>query len=270
MSLIRRDVLEGLQRILVAILVIIGLTIGYLSLRIAWALRKSAQGTPVATLPATLLVPLQTLESGGAVPTAVPVMSPPPDGTVTVSAPATRALKIGIVAGHWQSDVGAICPDGLQEVDINLDIAQRVVSQLAMSGYDVEMLAEFSPQLEGYEGAVLVSIHTDSCNVPEASGFKVARVSSSLVPEIEDQLVACLIARYHEATGLAFHQNSITYDMTEYHAFYEIAPETPGAIIEIGFMEADRLLLTTKQDWVAAGIVNGIKCFINGVYRRGG
>lgn len=270
MSLIRRDVLEGLQRILIAALVVIGLTVGYLSLRIAWELRETAQEAAVATLPATLLVPLQTLEPGGAMPATVPVMTPLPGSTVAVVAQSTRALKIGIVAGHWQSDAGAVCPDGLQEVDINLDIAQRVVSQLAMSGYSVEMLTEFSPLLDGYEGAVLVSIHADSCNVPEASGFKVARVSSSLVPEVEDQLVACLIARYHEATGLAFHQNSITYDMTEYHAFYEIAPETPGAIIEIGFMGADRLLLTTKQDRVAAGIVNGIKCFIDGVYRRGG
>jgi N-acetylmuramoyl-L-alanine amidase len=50
--------------------------------------------------------------------------------------------------------------------------------------------------------------------------------------------------------------------MTEYHAFYEIAPETPAAIIEIGFMAADRRLLTKKQDVVARGIVNGIKCFV--------
>jgi N-acetylmuramoyl-L-alanine amidase len=55
--------------------------------------------------------------------------------------------------------------------------------------------------------------------------------------------------------------------MTEYHAFYEIAPETPGAIIEIGFMGADRALLTEKQDLIATGIVNGLKCFIDGVYR---
>ncbi|MBN1581082.1 MAG: N-acetylmuramoyl-L-alanine amidase [Anaerolineae bacterium] len=270
MSLIRHDVLEGVQRILIAALVIIALAIGYLGVRIAWLLRNPSQESALATLPATFLVPLQTLEPRTPIPTAAPLMTALPGSTVTTSAQSPRALKIGIVVGHWQSDVGAVCPDGLQEVDINLDIAQRVVSQLSMSGYSVEMLSEFSSKLDGYEGAALVSIHTDSCNVPEASGFKVARVSSSLVPDIEDQLVSCLIARYHEATGLAFHQNSITYDMTEYHAFYEIAPETPGAIIEIGFMGADRRLLTERQDLVAAGIVNGLKCFIEGVYRRGG
>jgi N-acetylmuramoyl-L-alanine amidase len=197
------------------------------------------------------------------IPTAVPLFPWPrlfaaPVPTSTLEMP----VKVGIVAGHWESDSGAICPDGLTEVEINLEIARRVVSLLTQSGYDAEMLSEFSDQLDGYQAAVLVSIHADSCNVPEATGFKVARVSSSRVPELEDQLVACLIERYHEATGLSFHRNSFTYDMTEYHAFYEIAPETPAAIIEIGFMSADRDLLTKKQDRVAQGIVNGIKCFV--------
>ena len=178
--------------------------------------------------------------------------------------PPTAVLppKVGIVAGHWLSDVGAMCPDGLTEVEINVAVAQQVVAMLARSGYDVEMLAEFSPDLHGYEASALVSIHTDACNVPEATGFKVARVSSSLVPELEDHLVACLIEEYGESTGLPFHKNSITYDMTEYHAFYEIAPETPAAIIEIGFMAADRRLLTKRQDLIVEGIVNGIKNFL--------
>jgi len=176
-----------------------------------------------------------------------------------------RSTRIGIVAGHWKHDSGAVCPDGLQEVDINLDIAQRVVSLLELAGYEAEILAEFAPKLEGYEATALVSIHADSCSVPEASGFKVARVDASAVPELEDRLVACLIDRYHLATGMQFHQNSITYDMTEYHAFYEVAPETPAAIIEMGFMDADRRTLTRRQDAVATGIVNGIKCFIDSV-----
>ena len=50
--------------------------------------------------------------------------------------------------------------------------------------------------------------------------------------------------------------------MTEYHAFYEIEPQTPGAIIEIGFMAADRRLLTRRQDRVAQGIVDGLICFL--------
>jgi N-acetylmuramoyl-L-alanine amidase len=172
--------------------------------------------------------------------------------------------RVGIVAGHWQYDSGAICPDGLTEVEINLDVARRVTAILLQAGYDVEVLAEFSPKLEGYQADALVSIHADSCNIPEASGFKVARVSHSAVPEREDRLVECLRREYEQATGLYFHKDSITYDMQEYHAFYEIAPETPGAIIEVGFMAADRVLLTEHSDLVAEGIARGIICFLEG------
>jgi N-acetylmuramoyl-L-alanine amidase len=182
-----------------------------------------------------------------------------PDATAAAVAGSTR---IGIVAGHWKNDVGAVCPNGLKEVDINLDVAERVVLLLRQEGYDAEMLPEFSDRLNGYQAAALVSIHADACNVPEASGFKVARVSSSMVPVLEDRLVACLSEHYARATGLSFHRNSITFDMTEYHAFYEIEPQTPAAIIEIGFMDADSRLLTKRQDRVAQGIVDGLLCFL--------
>jgi len=173
-------------------------------------------------------------------------------------------FKVGIVAGHWKSDSGAVCDDGLQEVSINLDVAARVVSILQYEGYDAELLPEYSEKLTGYEADAFLSIHTDACNVPEASGFKVARVAASAIPEEEDRLVACLIQEYADATGLSFHRNSITYDMQEYHAFNEIDPLTPGAIIELGFMGADRELLTEDAYHVAQGIARGIACFLEG------
>jgi N-acetylmuramoyl-L-alanine amidase len=100
--------------------------------------------------------------------------------------------------------------------------------------------------------------------VPEASGFKVARVAASAIPEEEDRLVTCLIEKYAAASGLAVHQNSITFDMTVYHAFNEIDPETPGAIIELGFMGADREVLTDSSYLLAQGIAQGISCFLEG------
>ena len=265
MSLIRRNILSGVQRVLLASLVVIALAVITLGMHAIWTWGQPTT-TAVAAGKATSI-------TGDEAPTEIPTAIPMSTALPTRSAPGNRndstpALptrpKVGIVAGHWQSDVGAMCPDGLTEVEINLAVAQLVVSLLQRSGYDVEMLAEFSPQLNGYEADALISIHADSCNVPEATGFKVARVSSSLVPELEDRLVACLSYRYHEATGLPFHETSITYDMTEYHAFYEIAAETPAAIIEVGFMAADRHLLTKRQDLVAEGIVNGIKMFVEG------
>ncbi len=249
--MVRRGVLEGVQRVLLAILVMIALAVVTLSIHAFWSQEPITDATPSRS-PMTREVP-----------TAVPLMTSLPTWTPRPGSTPASIAKIGIVVGHWKNDSGAVCPDGLTEVEINLGIAQRVVALLTRASYQAELLAEFSPKLEGYQATALISIHADSCNVPEASGFKVARVSSSFVPDAEDRLVACLIERYHQATGLPFHRNSITYDMTEYHAFFEIAPQTPAAIIEVGFMGADRYLLTRRQDLVARGIFDGIRCFVS-------
>jgi len=173
-------------------------------------------------------------------------------------------LPVGIVAGHWGNDTGAICEGWLREVDVNLAVARRVVAALEAAGYPTDLLQEFDPRLEGYRARALVSIHADACLYPEASGFKVARVEESAIPNVEDRLVACLVSRYEARTGLPFHEGSITPDMTQYHTFYEIDPSTPGAIIEIGFLLADRDLLLHRQDLVAQGIVDSILCFLRG------
>jgi N-acetylmuramoyl-L-alanine amidase len=192
--------------------------------------------------------------------TSVPTVDAPPTGTPSPAGP----LPIGIVAGHWGYDSGAVCDGWLEEVDVNLSIAWRVVSTLRAMAYETDLLEEFDPRLEGYRGRALVSIHADACTVPYATGFKVARVADSAVPEVEDRLVGCLISRYQARTGLPFHEWSITPDMTHYHTFYEIDSHTPAAIIEVGFMAADRDILLNRQSLVAQGIVDGIVCFLDG------
>jgi N-acetylmuramoyl-L-alanine amidase len=173
---------------------------------------------------------------------------------------ATVGKRAGIVAGHWGSDPGAVCADGLTEAQVNLAIAQRVAARLRRAGAQVDLLQEFDPRLAGYQADVFVSIHADSCEV-HLSGFKVARVAQSAVPAAEDRLVECLWRRYEQATALPRHENTITYDMREYHAFHEIAPQTPAAIIEVGFLGGDRRLLEREPDRVAQGIASAIFCF---------
>ena len=225
--------------------------------------------TPVSTLVATIGDHTATPER----PAATLVPEPTPTHTPT---PTPGIPRIGIVAGHWwldedgqQSlDVGAVCDEGLPsqltELEINLDVAQRVVGALRQAGYEADLLQEWDDQLLGYQADVLLSVHADACLYPEASGFKVARVADSHVPDIEDRLVACLIDEYGARTGLDFHQGSITADMARYHTFYEIDPSTPGAIIEVGFMLTDRWVLTSRADLVAQGIIDGIVCFLAG------
>jgi N-acetylmuramoyl-L-alanine amidase len=190
--------------------------------------------------------------------TPAPTTSPAPVFTPTPAVP-----RVGIIAGHAGSDSGAICDDGLQEVQVNTDIARRVVALLTNLGWDVLLLDEFDTRLYRYKGDVLLSIHADSCGFSGKSGFKIARAESSYIPISEDRLVSCIIQYYQAETGLAFDADTITYDMTQYHAYTEIDPSTPAAIIEVGFLLDDRELLTQRPDSVALGIVNGIKCFIN-------
>ncbi|MFQ5576247.1 MAG: N-acetylmuramoyl-L-alanine amidase [Anaerolineae bacterium] len=188
----------------------------------------------------------------------------PPGGPKAPPARNPNAPLIGIVAGHTGYDPGAVCPDGLTEAEVNQTVAREVMALLERKGIATDLLSEFDPRLPGYRADALVSIHADSCTIPGASGFKVARVTLSAIPQAEDRLVACLITEYTQATGLPEHPASITDGMTNYHAFSEITPDTPGAIIETGFMLEDRFLLESRPRQVARGIAAGIVCFLEG------
>lgn len=172
--------------------------------------------------------------------------------------------RIGIVAGHSGNDSGAICPDGLTELSINQKVASLVQQYLREKNVQVDILKEFDDRLSGYKGLALISIHADSCDYinDQATGFKVASALNNPHPERANRLTTCLRNRYSETTGLSLH-NSITNDMTSYHAFDEIDNETPAVIIEVGFLNLDRQLLTQHTDLIAKGIAEGVLCYIN-------
>ena len=186
------------------------------------------------------------------------------------SSPALPALRIGIVAGHSGNDSGAVCLDDtgkvtLTEAEVNLQIATLVQKKLVDRGFQVDLLKEFDARLNGYRAVAIVSIHNDSCQYinDQATGFKVAAALNTRDTNRAGRLLSCLVDRYHAATGLQFHPGSITPDMTGYHAFSEIDPNTIAAIIETGFLNLDQEILTQHTDQVADGVVNGILCFVN-------
>ncbi len=189
---------------------------------------------------------------------------PQPEGTVYPTLTPAPRPRIGIVSGHMGNDSGAVCPDGLTEKDVNYKIATLVQKKLKDDGYEVDLLEEFDSRLTAYTALALVSIHNDSCNFinNDATGFKVAPSQSSPFPQKAERLASCLIDRYSAQTGMKFHANSITPDMTRYHAFEEINSSTPAVIIETGFLNLDRDILVNQTDKVAQGIRNGILCYI--------
>ena len=193
------------------------------------------------------------------------ILTPQPAGGEAV--PTTqKSVRIGIVSGHWGNggDPGAVCPDGINELDVNLKIASLVRQKLEARGYNIDLLQEFDPRLDGYQAALLLSIHSDTCDVidPEATGFKIAASSYSRDKNLTDRLSACLEDRYGRTTGLVFRSGNITLNMTDYHAFRAVDNSTPAAIIETGFLNLDRNLIVDHPDVVADGLVAGVLCFV--------
>ncbi len=224
----------------------------------------------VAVLLATLFtaLPSRGLVAGDFYERLSMILTPRPAEGQTQSA--QPQLRIGIVAGHSGNDSGAVCKDGngnvtLTEADINLKIAAMVQEKLTKDGYQVDLLREFDTRLNGYRALAIVSIHNDSCAYinDEATGFKVAAALNTYDVNRANRLTACLVDRYQRVTNLTFHAGSITGDMREYHAFREIDPSTVAAIIETGFLNLDREILTQHTDRVAEGVVEGILCFAN-------
>jgi N-acetylmuramoyl-L-alanine amidase len=192
------------------------------------------------------------------------LLTPEPAGGAAAPT-ALQTVKIGIVSGHWGNggDPGAVCPDGTNEHDVNLSIATIVRQRLEAQGYSIDLLQEFDPRLDGYQAALLLSIHSDTCAIldDQPSGFKLAASTYSSDKNLTERLAACLYNNYSKTTGLSY-LTGITDDMTKYHAFRAINPSTPAAIIETGFLNLDRNLLVDHPDIVADGIVSSVLCFV--------
>ncbi len=219
----------------------------------------------VAVLVATLFTAFPATTFSGSLRDQLAVLlTPQADGETLPGGTPRPQIKIGIVAGHWGNDSGAVCENGATEADVNLRIATLVQQKMAALGFETDLLKEFDPRLTGYRSAVLVSIHNDSCDYinDQATGFKVAAAMSARDANLANRLAACLRDRYQRTTGLPLH-DSVTNDMTFYHAFDEIDSNTTAAIIETGFLRLDFKILTEQTDLVATGIADGILCYIN-------
>lgn len=201
-------------------------------------------------------------------PTFTPTPTKPRVSPTPVFTPTPRPPLVALLAGHsGGDDPGAVCPDGLREVDITTDVTMRAKAILEARGYRVDVLTEYDKRLNiskrDYAPHAFLAIHADSC-VYYASGYKVARAAYSASPQEDDRLVRCVSSSYAAASRLAFHEGSITMDMTHYHGLMKIHPQSPGAIIELGFMGSDRDVLVNQREQLALGIANGIERFLQG------
>lgn len=173
--------------------------------------------------------------------------------------------QIALVSGHAGFDSGAVCTDSagntlLTEAELNAAITDSTARRLRDERLDVLILDEYDDQQQGLEAALLVSLHSDSCI--DRSGYKAARHPNSQVADQADLFLACLAEHYGPQTQLAYHANTLTHDMFEYHTFSKVSPQTPAVILEMGFMGGDQELLSTEQSLVAKAITDSILCFL--------
>jgi N-acetylmuramoyl-L-alanine amidase len=175
--------------------------------------------------------------------------------------------QIVLISGHAGHDSGAVCMDSAGQVlyteaGINAAVAGQAADLLRRAGADVFIFDEYDLRLEGLVADVMLSIHADSCI--DASGFKAAIYQNTRLPIADGRLLECLNHAYAAATTLPLHPNTVTHNMTEYHAFRRIDPVTPAAILELGFLGGDQALLTTQPEVAARGVADSVLCFLRG------
>jgi N-acetylmuramoyl-L-alanine amidase len=174
------------------------------------------------------------------------------------------AVQIGILAGEWKYSTGEVCADGTIEVDINLNIANRVKLDLEDKKYQVDLFPEIDLELLNYEADLLVAVYSGSClqNPLPPSGFMVGTSLTAENPDIINKLAVCLAENYQESTHLPFSYEMINPDHPSYHIFRDIHPDTPAILIEIGKLSTDRNLIEKKTTSIVDGITAGIECFL--------
>ena len=173
--------------------------------------------------------------------------------------------SVALISGHAGFDSGAVCTDEngtvvLTEADTVAHITELAAKRMRRAGANVVILDEYDPRLEGLQAGILLSLHADSC-IP-ASGYKAAYYERSFIPMTGERILGCIDRHYATVTGLPRDPNTVTVDMTAYHAFRKINQTTPAAILELGFLGGDQELLTERAEVAAQGVAASLLCFL--------
>jgi N-acetylmuramoyl-L-alanine amidase len=286
-ALVRRSILASQLLLLFSAFSLVGYAVPASATADAEAARSQAEAAFQRALSTALasvggLAPVSALALA---PTSVPTAVAATTATAT-SVPSlvatTTTYRVAIQAGHWKNDelpeqlsslegnTGA-SGGGRREVDLNLDVANRVAKLLRDAGVTVEVLPATVPT--GYTADAFVAIHADGNSSNQARGFKVSTRWRSTVAAQDAMLVDLLTEQYRAATGLP-EDDGVTRNMRGYYAYapfrpnYRVSNFTPGAIVEMGFITsaADREVMFNQTDKVASGIAQGILRYLKLAY----
>jgi N-acetylmuramoyl-L-alanine amidase len=239
---------------------------------------------PMLIEPGAVVAPPSLTEAAIAVASAAPAgpafptASPEIKYTRVARPTLTGPRRVGIQAGHWLTTEAppelwrlvaqtGTAWNGVREVDINLDIANRVKAILVPKGIVVDVLPTTIPP--GYLADAFVALHGDGDGSGERSGFKMAYVTRRT--PYEQDLLLSIKDTYKKQTGLEYDAGSVSRSMLGYYAMswqrYKWAtnPHTPSVIMEMGYVsnDGDRELMTEHADVVATAIASGILRFLD-------
>lgn len=191
-------------------------------------------------------------------------------------------VRVGLQVGHLDA---AAQPDelanlrfntgghanGIDEVDVNLAVAEALHRRLLAHGFEVDLLPATVPP--GYAADLVLSIHADSSLDPHRSGYKSAHFMPARNPR-EAVLKVAVDRAMFRATGLPDDDRNVSGNMLYYYAFnsgrfrHAVSPRTPALLVELGYLSnATDLRLLRQPDLLAEALEEGVLRYLSDIYR---
>ena len=186
-------------------------------------------------------------------------------------------VRVGIQIGHenvaahpeelahlrWNTGGHA---NGVDEVDLNHEVAEAVRAQLEAYGIEVDLLSAAPP--EGYYADLVLSLHADSVPDPARRGYKSAHFEPERNP-LEPRLKRLIDEAYLAGSSFPNDDLNTTENMNRYYAFnlwryrHSIHPGTPSLIVEMGYLSsASDMAFLDEPEEPAAALSAGIVEFL--------
>ena len=195
----------------------------------------------------------------------------------SLAGPPTVGLQVGhLNAGDQPDELAALRTstgghwNGVDEVDVNLEVATRLATLLERRGLIVEILPATVPP--AYRADLLLSLHVDASQDEDRRGYKSAHFRP--LRNAHEPLLKLRIDRAMLALGLPDDDRNVSGNMLEYYAFnhrrfrHTVARSTPALLVELGYLSnaADRALLS-DLDLFAEALGKGVVDYLTVVGR---
>lgn len=161
--------------------------------------------------------------------------------------------------------------NGVDEVDLNLGVAQALAARLEAHGFEVDLLPATVPP--GYSADLVLSVHADSSPDPSRSGYKSAHFWPARNPR-EAILKVAVDRAVLAATGMRDDDRNTSGNMLRYYAFnhrhfeHAVAGRTPALLVELGYLSnASDLRLLEQPDLLAAALERGVLRYLHDIGR---